>query len=1034
MPTEEAEWVQGRSRLAESAWVVHHSTLLAFATYEDQDRLVKWQEQREPIFFGKPPLQLSGEDYKIVKLVCSSGPHKCQWLAAHVAVPPPPGDLGGPPVVVGSALYIAFRGTHEGMDALIDFAVSDVTTTQGTRMHSGVYSGIQSELPDLLSVVTEASQSEFRTRNVIFTGHSLGGCYATAALSETLSDPRWPAGVSAECLTFGMPLIFHAGSPGGSLRLPPALARNPPPMTHIVGNFDLVPRCFGWDEKTTAAVFAEIPKLTSGGGAAARIMGWMGVGMDRVATSMCRFGGYRAAGTYVFVTHDVKLPQSIGERESFSRPPGHLFRMGVSVVHPEPSHGMLNVAAEGVLRWLPLLCASSPVPEGVRCAGVEFLRWLPLDHGMATDYLPAIAALIREPESRRKWASALRSPKPSETALRARELQELLSGTQRVPQPPSPAVLKLYPDGGEEVLRLHARLQEIHTAAADTVKAARGRAEAELQLDPEPVSRRCCFCEETAIQYPVAMAPTQNRGEEMQWTAVAVLEPREATGDGAVRVQELNYKEPGAPGTPSAAIAVPSKALRPAVPPACGNPSSLVCSACWRRTVQCRRCPSTAPPGDPMDWLQRLCRSCRGGTSVGECMGQPPPDPPRRGTPSPPPGAEGGEGGGEAKAGGGVQVLNLSSNTVSVQMPLAFPTWTGGVDSGKATAVPGGARKGDVLRLVVGDAADRPEVREQVGEEGCQQIKDGVLKERELRVTEVDGEKVGRGRMCAASVGDWAAESAKRNGTASLTMITTAPPPPLYCPSVKLPAARGVLLNTDGRVQVVVFAECPLLGGVAWEALCQPVLPRKAADEPKKGWLGGIQTLMKTSMGTSSNWMGPQWGGGWMTEKKVQGIGELTLVNFLKRTWGGVEETMPSSRVLLLSLLNSIASEASLETGGRGWFGVGDTVGCGMPEENWVVDSAAPACPLCAKPFGVILRRHHCRGCGIVVCKECAKGSHHLFLHGDVTNSTAHPTGIAKEAVRVCRLCEKRLKEADPEPFGQYTARRCCPEGEVKLE
>mmetsp|Transcript_8252 Transcript_8252/g.20273 ORF Transcript_8252/g.20273 Transcript_8252/m.20273 type:complete len:1855 (+) Transcript_8252:338-5902(+) len=40
----------------------------------------------------------------------------------------------------------------------------------------------------------------------------------------------------------------------------------------------------------------------------------------------------------------------------------------------------------------------------------------------------------------------------------------------------------------------------------------------------------------------------------------------------------------------------------------------------------------------------------------------------------------------------------------------------------------------------------------------------------------------------------------------------------------------------------------------------------------------------------------------------------------------------------------------------------------------WQPDSEARACTVCAKPFGFIRRRHHCRQCGLLVCGDCSKG------------------------------------------------------------
>ena len=42
---------------------------------------------------------------------------------------------------------------------------------------------------------------------------------------------------------------------------------------------------------------------------------------------------------------------------------------------------------------------------------------------------------------------------------------------------------------------------------------------------------------------------------------------------------------------------------------------------------------------------------------------------------------------------------------------------------------------------------------------------------------------------------------------------------------------------------------------------------------------------------------------------------------------------------------------------------------------KWEADSLVSACRLCDAPFSFTNRKHHCRACGIVVCKECSANS-----------------------------------------------------------
>lgn len=39
----------------------------------------------------------------------------------------------------------------------------------------------------------------------------------------------------------------------------------------------------------------------------------------------------------------------------------------------------------------------------------------------------------------------------------------------------------------------------------------------------------------------------------------------------------------------------------------------------------------------------------------------------------------------------------------------------------------------------------------------------------------------------------------------------------------------------------------------------------------------------------------------------------------------------------------------------------------------WLPDDTASACLACQAEFGVVRRRHHCRGCGLLLCDECTQ-------------------------------------------------------------
>ncbi|KAI8054158.1 FYVE zinc finger-domain-containing protein [Gilbertella persicaria] len=73
----------------------------------------------------------------------------------------------------------------------------------------------------------------------------------------------------------------------------------------------------------------------------------------------------------------------------------------------------------------------------------------------------------------------------------------------------------------------------------------------------------------------------------------------------------------------------------------------------------------------------------------------------------------------------------------------------------------------------------------------------------------------------------------------------------------------------------------------------------------------------------------------------------------------------------------------------------------------WESDTNAKTCRICVRKFGLLLRRHHCRKCGLVVCDKCSP--YKVFLNpSDILQD---PEGILESvsvlATRQQRMCEK---------------------------
>ncbi|XP_066922382.1 FYVE, RhoGEF and PH domain-containing protein 6-like [Clytia hemisphaerica] len=86
----------------------------------------------------------------------------------------------------------------------------------------------------------------------------------------------------------------------------------------------------------------------------------------------------------------------------------------------------------------------------------------------------------------------------------------------------------------------------------------------------------------------------------------------------------------------------------------------------------------------------------------------------------------------------------------------------------------------------------------------------------------------------------------------------------------------------------------------------------------------------------------------------------------------------------------------------------------GVIAPPWIPDSRVTMCQVCTTQFNVYNRRHHCRGCGKVVCKTCS-------------SFEAPLTYMRNESARVCEKCYdvllENIKSLDEETKGTLTAK-----------
>ena len=76
----------------------------------------------------------------------------------------------------------------------------------------------------------------------------------------------------------------------------------------------------------------------------------------------------------------------------------------------------------------------------------------------------------------------------------------------------------------------------------------------------------------------------------------------------------------------------------------------------------------------------------------------------------------------------------------------------------------------------------------------------------------------------------------------------------------------------------------------------------------------------------------------------------------------------------------------------------------------WVPDDRVTMCQLCLETFTFLLRRHHCRACGKVVCASCSRFRAVLPY---MAASSPAPASATVDAERVCEKCADILRSKD---------------------
>ena len=84
-------------------------------------------------------------------------------------------------------------------------------------------------------------------------------------------------------------------------------------------------------------------------------------------------------------------------------------------------------------------------------------------------------------------------------------------------------------------------------------------------------------------------------------------------------------------------------------------------------------------------------------------------------------------------------------------------------------------------------------------------------------------------------------------------------------------------------------------------------------------------------------------------------------------------------------------AEARRAAGGAATYGSWQEYKAAKYGVEWEEDGQVAECRTCARPFGLLRRKHHCRACGKIVCDACSRGRR-------VVAGSANPK-------RVCDAC-----------------------------
>ncbi|KAL8621156.1 hypothetical protein ACOMHN_004827 [Nucella lapillus] len=199
-------------------------------------------------------------------------------------------------------------------------------------------------------------------------------------------------------------------------------------------------------------------------------------------------------------------------------------------------------------------------------------------------------------------------------------------------------------------------------------------------------------------------------------------------------------------------------------------------------------------------------------------------------------------------------------------------------------------------------------------------------------------------------------------------------------------------------------------------------------DKAKKKIMGDKETNPFMEQGTSSGGDGvysssisgydPTW---WEPQELGATRGHLDLFKAIRGA--RVDHFVVETNKLLIRLDKLMAPDAPTEPKRRKAFE--------MSVVRWIPDKEVPACFTCLKGFGLLLRRHHCRLCGGIICDKCSQFLTNSFAQklinpafsfegeGFLKRSSSNTSlnslmGLdGEQHMRVCGTCRQLLERRD---------------------